>query len=69
MLQSVVSTDRKRAVISFLEKNGQAKVSDFINVIGLSDGHMRALLREMVGDGTIEKIGDNRYTHYIIKRV
>ena len=66
-LQSVAPADRKRTVISFLEENGQAKVSDFVNVIGLSDGRVRALLREMVSDGAIKKVGNNRYAYYILK--
>jgi ATP-dependent DNA helicase RecG len=65
--QSIAVIDRKRAVISYLEENGQARVADFVSVIGLSDGRVRALLREMVGDGTIEKIGDKRYVHYVLK--
>jgi ATP-dependent DNA helicase RecG len=60
--------DRKRAVITFLEEHGQAKASDFVKVIGLSDGRVRDLLREMTGDGTIEKVGDNRYACYVLKR-
>jgi predicted HTH transcriptional regulator len=66
--QSVAMTDRKQAVVSFLEKNSQAKVSDFINIIGLSDGRVRTLLREMVSDGTIEKVGQNRYAYYVLRR-
>ena len=66
--QSVEPTDRKQVIISFLEKNGQGKVSDFIDIIGLSDGRVRALLREMVNDETIEKVGKNRYAYYILKR-
>jgi ATP-dependent DNA helicase RecG len=65
--QSVAPTDRRHIVISFLKENGQAKVSDFINAIGLSDGRVRALLREMASDGTIEKIGKNRYAYYVLK--
>jgi predicted HTH transcriptional regulator len=66
--QSVGPADRKQAIISFLEKNSKGKVSDFVNIIGLSDGRVRALLREMASDETIEKVGNNRYTHYILKR-
>jgi DNA-binding IclR family transcriptional regulator len=51
----------------FLKENNQAKVSDLVNIIELSDGRVRALLREMVKDGTIEKIGESRYTHYVLK--
>ena len=65
--QSVAPSDRKRAIISFLEENSQAKIADFINIIGLSDGRVRALLREMVSDGTIEKVGKNRYAYYVLK--
>jgi ATP-dependent DNA helicase RecG len=64
---SVAATDRKSAVVSYLEENGQARVADFAGVIGLSDSRVRALLREMVGDGRIEKIGDKRYAHYVLK--
>jgi len=66
-LLSVAPTDRKSAVISFLKENGKAKTVDFINIFELSDGRIRALLREMVSDGTIEKIGDKRYTYYVLK--
>jgi len=65
--QSVAATDRKQAIIEFLERQGQAKTADLIKVIGISDGRVRALLRAMVVDGTIEKVGDKRYTYYIIK--
>jgi predicted HTH transcriptional regulator len=65
--QSVAATDRKKTVLSFLEENERAKIGELINLIGLSDGRVRALLREMVSDGTIEKVGTNRYTYYILK--
>jgi ATP-dependent DNA helicase RecG len=66
--QAVAPSDRKRIVIEYLKEQGQAKTPDFIVVTGLSDGRVRALLREMVNDGTIEKVGDNRYTHYVLKQ-
>jgi ATP-dependent DNA helicase RecG len=65
---SVAASDRKHAVIDYLNEHGQAKVVDFVTIIGLSDGRVRALLRDMVSDGTIEKVGDKRYAHYILKR-
>ena len=65
--QSVVATDRKQNIITFLKKNDQAKIGELINLIGLSDSRVRALLREMVNDGTIEKIGKNRYAYYKLK--
>ena len=66
--QSATTADRKKNVISFLEKNRQGKVSDFIHLIALSEGRVRDLLRDMVNDGTIAKIGQNRYAYYVLKR-
>jgi ATP-dependent DNA helicase RecG len=66
--QSVEPSDRKQVIISFLEKNSQGKVSDFVNIINLSDGRVRALIREMANEETIEKVGKNRYAYYILKR-
>ena len=67
--QVVVATDRKLKIISYLEEHGQCKASDLVNLIVLSDGRVRALLREMASDGTIEKVGKNRHTTYILKAV
>ncbi|MDR1163497.1 MAG: putative DNA binding domain-containing protein [Candidatus Accumulibacter sp.] len=66
--QSAAMVDRKRAVVTFLERHGQARVKDLAEIIGLSDGRIRALLREMTYDGTIEKIGKNRYAYYVLVR-
>jgi len=67
-LQSATTADRKRKVISFLEEYQQAKVLDLVNIIGLSEGRVRDMLREMVSDGTIEKVGKNRYAYYVLKQ-
>jgi ATP-dependent DNA helicase RecG len=64
---SATASDRKQAVVAYLEEHGQAKVSEFVDVIGLSDGRIRALLREMVSDGIIEKVGDKRYAYYVLR--
>jgi ATP-dependent DNA helicase RecG len=65
--QSAKMADRKHTVISYLEKYGQARAADLVSVIGLSEGRVRDILREMVGDGAIEKIGDKRYAYYVLK--
>lgn len=54
-------------MLLFLEEHDQARAADLIPVVGLSNGRVRDLLREMVRDGTIEKIGDNRYAYYVLK--
>jgi len=65
--QTVLVADREKSVIDFLSKNEQAKTPELIDVVGLSAGRVRALLRDMVNSGLIEKVGDNRYTYYILK--
>ena len=65
--QAVVPADRKQAVISYIKEYGQSKTPDLVDVVGLSTGRVRALLREMANDGTIVKNGDNRYTYYTLK--
>jgi len=62
-----VPTERKHAILSFIEENGRARVGDFINGTRLRDDQVKALLSEMVRDGTIEKVGKNRYAYYILK--
>jgi ATP-dependent DNA helicase RecG len=64
---SVAAFDRRQAVVAYLEEHGKAKVSELAEIVGLSDGRVRALLREMAGEGIIEKIGDKRYAHYVLK--
>jgi ATP-dependent DNA helicase RecG len=66
-LQSATTADRKLKIISFLEEHHQATVSDFISIIELSEGRVRDVLRDMVSDGTIEKVGDKRYAYYVLK--
>jgi len=66
--QPIGMTDKKQIIIRLMEKKGQVRVSELINIIGLSDGRVRALLRQMAKDGTIEKIGKNRYAYYVLKK-
>ena len=66
--QSTITADRKQAVIKYLEEEGQARVNELVNVIGLSEGRVRDIFREMVNDGIIKKIGDNRYTYYVLNK-
>ena len=65
--QSAGVADRKQSIIKFLEKNGKVRVSELINIIGLSEGRVRDLLRQMAKDEIIEKIGKNRYAYYVLK--
>jgi MarR-like DNA-binding transcriptional regulator SgrR of sgrS sRNA len=37
-------------------------------LFGVTDRWARNLLRQMKDEGALEKVGDNRYTHYVLKR-
>jgi ATP-dependent DNA helicase RecG len=65
--QAVAQSDRTQLVMDFLEKHGQVRTPELRNILELSDGRIRALLRDMVSEGLIEKIGDDRYAYYILK--
>ena len=52
-----MTADRGQKIKEFIEKHGQVKVSDLTEVIELSQGRVRDLLRKMVSDGTLEKMG------------
>jgi len=65
-LQSTFLVDRKQAVISHLKEHGQTKTPELINILGLTEGRVRDLLREMIKDGIIEKIGNYRYAYYVL---
>jgi DNA-binding Lrp family transcriptional regulator len=67
-LLSATTADRKQFIIDFIEKNGQDKINEFADALGLGSRRVRDLLREMVNNGTIEKVGDKRYTCYVLKQ-
>ena len=65
--QAIKTSDRKRVILSYFEKHTQATASEVAELLGLSKGRVRAILQEMTNDDTIEKVGDKRYTYYILK--
>jgi ATP-dependent DNA helicase RecG len=66
--QSISPADRKKAILSFLEEHNRVKVQDLTKIIDLSDSRIRTMLRDMANEGTIEKVGRNRYAYYILKK-
>ena len=63
--QAVVPADRRQVVIDFIEGHDQARMPELQNIIGISDGLVWDLLREMASEGTIEKIGNGWYADYV----
>jgi predicted HTH transcriptional regulator len=65
--QAVAATGKKRAILSFIEQRGRVTAAEAVEHFGLSGGRIRQIFRELVGDGSVEKIGDNRYAYYVLK--
>ncbi|MCL2655353.1 MAG: helix-turn-helix domain-containing protein [Coriobacteriia bacterium] len=66
-LQPLATTDRKREVLSLLKTGGQMSSTEIASQLGLSATRVRAILREMVSEGAVEKLGDNRLARYTLR--
>jgi ATP-dependent DNA helicase RecG len=66
--QAVKASDRKRAILSYIEDHAQITAAEAIEYFGISSGRARQIFREMVIDGTIEKVSDNRFAYYVLKQ-
>jgi ATP-dependent DNA helicase RecG len=64
--QAIKTSDRKREILAYIEEHRQATASEASVLLGLSKCRVRAILQEMAGDGTIKKVGNNRYAHYVL---
>jgi DNA (cytosine-5)-methyltransferase 1 len=60
--------DGRKAVINYLEEHGSAKTSDFAVAFGIDRFQVLNLLREMVIDGVVDKIGSFRNTSYALSK-
>jgi ATP-dependent DNA helicase RecG len=61
-------SDRKSAIMTFLEKNEKATSPEIAKHLGVSSNWVRTILRNMAADGKVEKVGDDRYAYYVLKR-
>jgi predicted HTH transcriptional regulator len=66
--QAIRTSDRKRVILSYIKERGQATASETAELLDLSKGRVRAILQEMASEGTIEKVGNNRYAYYVPKQ-
>lgn len=60
------ASDRDKAVLELVGNGGEASASELAESLGLSKSRMRAVLQEMAGRGLIVKVGDKRYTRYVL---
>jgi len=65
--KSAVKEDRKRVVLSYLAENGKITTLEAANLFGLKESRGRDVLKGMIDDELIEKVGNNRGAYYILK--
>jgi len=61
-----VAMDKKQTVLTYIEEQAKATTSGISDFLDLSKNRAREILKEMVSDGLIERVGDNRDTHYVL---
>jgi len=66
--QAIKTSERILVISSYIEKHGKITASVVAELLKLSNSRARAILNEMVKSDTIEKIGDKKSTHYILRR-
>jgi len=59
--------DRHKQILAYMVNNAKTTTAQLKKHTGLSDGRIRKLFIELAQKDVIKKMGDNRYTHYIIK--
>lgn len=65
--QAIKTGDRKRTIVAFIEEHELITAAEAAEILNLSKGRVRAILQEMTSEGTIKKVGNNRYTYYVLK--
>ena len=63
----MATSHRKTEIKNYIQEHGETKTADLVEAFGLRAGYIRTLLREMVAEGTIEKVGNNRYSRYRLR--
>jgi ATP-dependent DNA helicase RecG len=61
-------TDRKSAIVAYLDANQKATAPEIAQYLGLGNRWARAILRQMAEEGTLMKMGDNRFAYYVLNR-
>jgi predicted HTH transcriptional regulator len=61
-----MTTDRESQIVSYLANQGPSGVAEIADLLGLSKDRTRAILRGLTERGLIRKLGDKRYTRYVV---
>ena len=65
--QAIEISDRKKNILAFIAANGKTTSSQLAAITGLTQARIRSIMQELVAEDFIVKVGDNRYTSYVIK--
>lgn len=62
-----VLNDRQREILSYLESTGQAQIGSIREILGdtVSEKTLQRDLLQLVANGVIQRLGDNRWTTYL----
>jgi predicted HTH transcriptional regulator len=61
------TSDSKAAILSHIKEHQRVSALEISALLALSQSRVRAILLEMINEGTIVKISDKRYAYYEIK--
>jgi len=64
--QANKTSENKTVIQSYIEEHGKVTVLELFNILGLSEGRIRAILLEMKNEGIIEKVGTTKSTYYVL---
>ena len=67
-IEERLRSDKEQLILGFIEENGKTTSIQLANYVGVTQGYMRKILIKLAAKGAIEKIGDYRHTHYVMKK-
>jgi len=62
--QAIKTSDRRQAIIDYMKQHHDTRVADIADLLGLSAPRVRVILRPLIEEGIIEKVGDRKSTTY-----
>lgn len=61
-----MTTGRGSQIVSYLAKQRLSGVAEVADLLGLSKDRTRTIFRGLTERGLIQKLGDKRYTRYVV---
>lgn len=61
------ASEKKQRIVSYLREHNKVSVADLSKIFQLSEERVRTIMREMVKEGLIEKVGRTKSAYYVLK--